>query len=176
VSDYQKSLDYVLKNEGGFVNDPDDSGGATNMGITQHTLSLYKGLSASIEDVKNLTREDVSNIYYMYYWSPMCLTFIENDNIATALFDFGVNSGNITSIKLTQTVLNKIFTQLVLKADGHLGPETMDALNKVDPINFIHWFISGMLNYYHSLVQRSPKDAKFLNGWVNRSQKLLTLI
>ena len=62
---FKKALKFVLKWEGGYVNDPDDKGGATNKGITQCTYNGWlktKGLKP--KDVKNITDVEVAQIYY----------------------------------------------------------------------------------------------------------------
>ena len=66
---YNKALKFVLKWEGGYVNDPDDKGGATNKGITQGTYNGWlksKGLQS--KDVKFITSDEVAKIYYQNYW------------------------------------------------------------------------------------------------------------
>ena len=66
---FKKALAFVLKWEGGFVNDPDDKGGATNKGITQNTYNSYlksKGMRA--KSVRYITQAEVEDIYYKQYW------------------------------------------------------------------------------------------------------------
>ena len=62
---FKKALKFVLKWEGGYVNNPHDKGGATNKGITQNTYNTWlKSLSLAPRDVKNITQEEVEQIYY----------------------------------------------------------------------------------------------------------------
>jgi len=45
----------LRKLEGGFVNDPQDAGGATNAGVTLNTFRAYYGQDRTIEDLKNIS-------------------------------------------------------------------------------------------------------------------------
>ena len=66
---FKKALTFVLIREGGYVNDPDDPGGATNRGITQRTYNAYLAkLKKPTADVKNITEYEVKEIYYNNYW------------------------------------------------------------------------------------------------------------
>ena len=58
MADYRILKPFILRWEGGFVNDPNDSGGATNKGVTIATFRKYKGESASVADLKAITDED----------------------------------------------------------------------------------------------------------------------
>ena len=76
-------IEEVLEAEGGFVNDPDDKGGATNFGVTQQSYSNFLGSPASVDDVRNMTRDeakecykkDWNNRYYVYNWVKWCVCF-----------------------------------------------------------------------------------------------------
>src|SRR5579871_5727548 len=62
-------LPVILRSEGGFVDDPQDPGGATNLGITLNTLSAWQGRTATVEEVKGLTPAAVAPIYQAMYWN-----------------------------------------------------------------------------------------------------------
>jgi lysozyme family protein len=85
-------LSITLKFEGGYVNNPHDPGGPTNLGVTQVTLSHELGRAATIAEVKALTPETVEPIYHKKYWN-----LIDGDNLPKGLdliaFDIAVNSG-----------------------------------------------------------------------------------
>ena len=51
-ANFFKCLEMVLKHEGGFVDHPEDPGGATNKGITHRTYSDF--LERPLEDVSEL--------------------------------------------------------------------------------------------------------------------------
>src|SRR5665213_3230783 len=87
------AMPYMLLNEGGYVNNPHDPGGPTNLGITIHTLSAYLGRPASIADVKALTIATVTPIYKHNYWDMLNLDSITDQGCATAIFDMCVNFG-----------------------------------------------------------------------------------
>ena len=66
---FKKALKFVLDREGGYVNNPNDRGGATNKGITQNTYNAYlKGIGRASCDVRNITDAEVEKIYYSRYW------------------------------------------------------------------------------------------------------------
>lgn len=90
---FKKALEFVLKWEGGYVNNPHDKGGATNKGITQNTYNTWlKSLSLAPRDVKHITQEEVEQIYYKNYWRKAgCHNM--SPKFALLAFDTAVNMG-----------------------------------------------------------------------------------
>lgn len=91
-ANFPTALDLTLKYEGGFVNDPHDPGGATNMGITIATLSHELGRQATVAEVRNLSRSTAATIYRKKYWNV-----VGGDSLPSGVdilaFDIAVNSG-----------------------------------------------------------------------------------
>lgn len=118
-ANWTKSNQLTNQAEGGYVNRKDDKGGPTNMGITLARLSQERGYKCTIQDLKNLTREEANAIYKKGYWDP-----IRADELPSGLdymvFDFYVNSGS-WAVKILQRVLG-------LKEDGIIGSLTMKAI------------------------------------------------
>ena len=152
-------LGLVLKNEGGFVNDPDDSGGATNKGITIGTLSSYLRREATIDDVKNISDEQVESIYKKSYWSKVL-----GDKLPTGLdvvvADMAVNAGVSRAAKLLQRAVGAV-------QDGKIGPNTLKSVEKLVQSHgadaLVNKYSKHRENFYNSLNQQ-----KFINGWLNR--------
>src|ERR1700722_19787561 len=71
VRDFAPALAFTLAREGGYVFNPKDPGGATNLGITRQTLSKWLACSASVAEVKALTRDLATAIYHDWYWRPI---------------------------------------------------------------------------------------------------------
>ena len=90
---FPRVMAFIQQWEGGYVNHPSDPGGATNMGITIGTLSRWLGRKASIEEVKNLTREVANQIYREYYWVPSGASEAQDYRTALLLMDSGVLHG-----------------------------------------------------------------------------------
>ena len=92
AANFERALPLVLKHEGGYVDHPNDPGGATNLGVTIGTLSSWLGRPATKAEVKALTRATVAPIYRKNYWAA-----IRGDELPAgldyAVFDFAVNSG-----------------------------------------------------------------------------------
>lgn len=92
ADNFETCLSFVLKYEGGYVNNPRDPGGPTNRGITIATLSHELGRAATVADVRALTRELAATIYRKKYWN-----LIGGDMLPRGLdllaFDIAVNSG-----------------------------------------------------------------------------------
>ena len=152
---FEKCIKVILKNEGGYVNHPNDPGGETNMGIAK---KFYPD-----EDIKNMTKERATQIYYKDYWDPMQLYRLKDENLILQVFDFGVNSGIRTSIKLLQTVIG-------VEDDGKLGPITAYFTNYYKR-NLVNEFKNARILFYTNLAERKPAMKVFLKGWINRVMK-----
>lgn len=92
AANFEPALSFTLKEEGGYVNNPRDPGGPTNMGITQATLSHELGRHASVADVKAITRATAASIYRKKFWSTIDGDKLE-PGVDLMLFDICVNSG-----------------------------------------------------------------------------------
>lgn len=155
-NNFAKCLDFTLKYEGGFVNNPHDPGGATNMGVTQATLSSYRKKAVSVQDVKNLGLDEASEIYKILYWNH-----INGDNLPSgvdlAVFDFAVNSGNSRAAHTLQNIIG-------VTADGQIGPATISAVNSYSATNLAQSICDKRKEFLQSLSTFSV----FGRGWIPR--------
>lgn len=170
MSQFDPAIEYVItQDEGGFVNNQADPGGATNMGITQKVLSDWRGQNCTEDDVKELTRDEAKRIYEANYWKPLQLDSIKDQGIATALLDVGVNRGVAGCICLAQTAVGE--PRLVSQ-----WPRTVSAINTMGKGQFIPRFVCELQNHYVTLALSAPSFLQFLKGWINRSQRILMLM
>jgi lysozyme family protein len=143
------------------TNDPVDSGGLTKWGISQKAFPGY--------DIESLTYQEAKDIYKKYYWSPLGCEYIHSDKIAMELFDFGVNARPVTAIRCIQKALNLI--QFPVQVDGRMGPYTVQRINEAI-LNYDQALLNGLVGFefmhYYALVQRDPKQLKFIRGWLAR--------
>jgi lysozyme family protein len=155
---FNKCIPIVIKNEvggdpnGGYTDDPDDSGGETKWGISKQANSNL--------DIKNLTLDQAREIYYNKYWLPLKLEGIVNENSALQIFDFAVNAGLKRAVMTAQRLAG-------VYVDGKMGPNTIAAINNMDRV-FLGRYIHARREYYTYLAKAKPKLSKFLNGWLRR--------
>lgn len=156
------------ESKSGFVNDPDDRGGATCLGVTFGTFQNYmakKGVrTVTVSDLKNLSYEDWLAILKKMYWDRWHADRINNQSLAEALVDWVWASGK-WGIVIPQRMLG-------VTADGIVGVMTLDALNKKDPEEFFKALILERIAFVEDIVKRTPSQEKFLKGWVNRINDL----
>lgn len=169
MASFNAFLPILLRFEGGFVNDPDDPGGATNKGITLQTFRTCAknllGIEPTLDNLRRLTDAQAGTIYQALYWNKVHGDEIALQDLANILCDFYVNAG-AAAAKLLQTILNEKDPSVTV--DGVIGPACMSALAGADQAEVYMRFKQGRINYYRSLAQRQPSLAKFLNGWLNR--------
>ena len=172
---FERAFKFMIVNEGGFSNHPNDRGGATNHGITQATLAAWKGHPVSVEQVRQLTLDDVKPIYKKNYWDINSLDGVHSAPVATCVFDIGVVCGTGSAGKLAQAVCNTHGGALLL-LDGQIGPKSVAAINGMDEEIFVRAFADRVGARFRSIVDNNPSQRVFLAGWMNRANRLLTLI
>lgn len=136
---FDKMLGYILSKEGGYVNDPADSGGETNKGVTKATYDGYrrkKGLP--IRNVREITDTEIKEIYYEFFKQSNA-DKIDDPRMALMVFDTAVGSGCAKA--------KELFT----KSGGDI--DKYEQLRR---------------DWYADIVRRRPKDQKFIKGWNNR--------
>ena len=165
MTDVNKLLPFILKWEGGYVNHPDDKGGATNMGITLATwqqVGYDKNGDGVVDchDLRMVTVEDAAKILKQYYWDRWKADRIKSQSVANILVDWVYCSGK-WGIVIPQRLLG-------VDDDGIVGSKTLSALNNFDPATFFDIIQKRREKYLRSIVERQPKQRVFLKGWLNR--------
>ena len=155
-SNFEHSLDLVLKSEGGFVDNPKDPGGITNLGVTAGTWAAYKGRTTTRKEMMALTPEDVTPLYEKKYWDA-CNCDDLPSGIDYLTFDFAVNAGPGRSIKTLQKAIG-------VPADGAIGPVTINTIEIMDKADLIVKFSEAKKQFYESL----PTFPTFGKGWLKR--------
>ena len=158
---FNKFLDYIFEVEGGYTNDKNDRGGATNFGIIEEEAREF-GYTG---DMRNLTKDFAKNIYLKKYYLGNKLDKITDDRVALSIFDWAVNSGR-RGIKKAQIVANKFGANLVI--DGIIGNKTLEAINAIDPKMFLKEYHEMQRTFYKNLAARDNSQEGFLKGWLNR--------
>lgn len=174
MSDFQLAFAYVVDNEKGFVDDPHDAGGPTNMGVTMATLSQYRRTLVTAFDIQDLTVAETESIYRSLYWEPLRLDAVASESMATAVLDAGVLFGNFESALCAQRALVAAgFTYLAL--DGTIGQRTVNALNTVHPSTFLGAFVVALTTLVTGIVSKHPVDVRYGKGWDARVKRYIEL-
>lgn len=150
--------------EGGYVNDINDKGGATNMGVTLSTwqqVGYDKNHDDHIDamDIKLLTPEDFKFVLKKY-WDSWKADQIVNQSIANLLVDWVWGSGKWGIIQ-PQRLLG-------VTPDGIVGDQTIAALNKMDQANIFTQIFNARVKFLQQIVINDPSQNKFLRGWMSR--------
>ena len=164
---FKAALKVVLENEGGFVDHPNDPGGATNMGVTQKVYDAYRKRKGQPKrSVRDLETGELEEIYFQGYWRPAMCPEMPNDALSLLMFDAAVNHGPKNAIKLLQQACG-VPAQA---CDGRWGPQTRAALMSAasDTLKLIEDCLFRREQFYRRLVEMNPSLGVFLRGWLNR--------
>jgi lysozyme family protein len=162
---FLKAFDYLMYHEGGYSNNPQDQGGETKYGISKRSYSKL--------DIKNLTRDQAKQIYYVDFWTKSKCEDIVDENIAVKLFDLAVHSGIQQANRLIQRALRAAGEQVV--EDGIIGPITLAAINKADPTDLLAALKSEAAGLYRLIANANPSQQRFIEGWLNRAYSATTI-
>jgi lysozyme family protein len=155
-------IDRIIQREGGFVDNPNDRGGATKYGITIGTLRDWRCAPVGRADIETLTVGEARLIYRTNYFTASGFDQIPDPQLQEFLFDFAVNSGVAAATRALQRSIG-------VRDDGAFGPASLAALKAIT-----NW---GMLFYrmkcerYELLLRFIGSDAQeavFATGWSNR--------
>lgn len=125
----------TAKFEGGYVYDPDDNGGETYAGISRRANPKWLGWK-TIDSAKKksgfpknladnaVLKQQVKTLYKTNYWNPIWGDRINRQEVANEIYDFGVNAGVATSIKLQQR-------QFKMKETGKMDEKLLAKLNSI---------------------------------------------
>lgn len=158
----------ILENEGGYVNNKNDSGGETNYGITKETAKNF-GYFLSM---KEIPIEVVYRIYRTLYYDKIQGDKINSFKITYNIFDMSVNAGTNRSIKILQEMLNEKY-KYTLKIDGIIGKATLSILNLLSSKNEeqINKDYTDYRKKFYFSISKKNNNIIFLNGWINRVNK-----
>lgn len=167
----------TLQNEGGFVNNKNDTGGATNYGISLRFLkngNIDINLDGyiNIQDILALDKAKASKIYQEHFWDNHQYKNIRNAQIAAKIFDMSVNMGAYQTHKILQKAINQV-NDKYLAVDGIFGTNTLATINKLIRIGKSEQLLNAIRTqcaiFYKSLVIANPKLKVFLKGWLRRA-------
>ena len=167
MADVNKLAPFIFKWEGKFADDPDDRGGATNMGVT---ISTWRQVGydkdgdgdIDVDDLKLLTRADVvSRVLKPHFWDRWKADQITNQSIADILVDWVWGSG-AWGIKIPQRILG-------VKQDGIVGAQTIAAINNWHNKKML-WILIYMarVKFINDICKARKQNRKFKAGWLNR--------
>lgn len=166
MSDFQTAVKVVLANEGGWVNDSADPGGATNYGISLRWLRTVQP-GADEQTIRHLTVEQAAGLYRRYWWEANGYGLIVDQRCATKIFDTAVNVGATEAHRLVQKALCDCGVDV--EVDGIFGPQTLEAVNAVDSLRFLGKLVSEQADFYTRLALSKPELGKFLPNWLHRA-------
>ena len=167
MANFNQAFKCTLKFEGGYSDHPLDRGGKTKYGITEK-VARAEGWMGSMNDLPLVIAK---KIYERNYWNKLNLNNIDEQYIATELFDTAVNCGVRTSGKFFQKAINLISAYYVT-VDGIIGDKTIDIYNRLNTWEkkIMLKCLNGLqFEYYHNIVRRlNPKMKIFFKGWLKR--------
>jgi len=154
--EFKDAVKIILKHEGGYVNDPVDPGGETNMGISKKAYPYL--------NIKELTKKDAEDIYFKDYWLKAKVKKIPEE-LRMIYFDMVVNMGKSRAVKILQTAISAKGVKTTV--DGGIGPQTISNALKsgLEPDRLR----SYRVKYYADLINRKSSLEKYWFGWYRRA-------
>lgn len=175
----------IVRREGGYVNDPDDPGGATNFGVTIHTmrrlgLDLNGDGRVTSDDVRRLSRDKAVEIFIEHYFNAPRIAALP-EVLHASVFDMYVNSGS-HAVKILQRLFNQM--RIEVDVDGVIGPQTIDAARaayEAAPSHLADAYAIARRNYYYRLADRRAASRKYARrrdggkgGWITRAEEFMS--
>lgn len=185
MPDVRQIAEEIVGREGGFVNDPDDPGGATKHGVTIGTLrrlgiDVNRDTRIDVADVRALTRKQAVEIYLKHYYEGPGIASLP-EAVQASVFDMYVNAGG-NAVKILQRLLSDM--GFPCDPDGEIGPQTIRAAQmawEAAPSHLVDAYGIARRNYYYALAEKRPASRKFARardggkgGWIKRAEEFIS--
>lgn len=142
-------------------------------GVTAQALAGYRGCSASAiteQVMSDLSLSEAAAIAIKGYYGAPGLDQLAWDPVVASVMDFGWNAGPHEAVKMLQRLIG-------VAPDGAIGPATVAAYRQWIATHGLAAAATSWAahrhSFYQGLVAARPADAKFLNGWMRRSDYYL---
>ncbi len=181
---FEIAINTVLQHEGIFSNDKNDRGGATKYGISLRYLKslhdidgesgdLDKDGDVDIDDIHILTKEDAINFYKQNFWLKNQYGKINDQKIATKIFDLCVNMGASRANRILQDSCNVLGPKYLI-VDGIIGKKTLKVVNDIVSDVWLNCLLLREIrwqaaNFYKDITRLYPSNLKFFKGWLKRA-------
>lgn len=174
----------IVRREGGYVNDPNDPGGATNHGVTIHTLrrlglDLTGDGKVDAADVRQLSETQAVRIFMRHYFEAPGIGRLPAPLQAT-VFDMYVNAGS-NAIRILQRLFNAM--RIDVAVDGVIGPLTVkaaEAAMAAAPDYLVDAYGIARRNYYYALADGRAASRRYARrqdggkgGWITRAEAFI---
>ena len=171
-SRFMRCHDVMRVNEGGFVDHPDDPGGATNMGVIQRTYDTWRAKQGKPpRSVRDIEEHEVQRIYFEGYWRAGNCQHMPDDASALVLFDACVNHGPVQALKFIQRAAGIPAAHV----DGRWGPQTAAAVAETPAKLLVERALDARWAFFELIMRRNPRLESFRRGWRNRVEHLRQL-
>lgn len=183
MTNFDWAVKCVLHHEGGWTDNPDDPGGATNFGISLRYLQARGDMDGDglpdgdldgdgdvdVDDIRAATMAAATKLYRTGFWLPNSLDRVKSSLVATKIFDMAVNMGSSQAWKLVQRSCNKLGSDLTV--DGKVGGFTISAVNSYHRTDYelVNVIRERQANFYETIIERKPPLATFRLGWRRRA-------
>lgn len=174
----------IVAREGGFVNDRDDPGGATNHGVTLATLrrlgmDLTRDGQITLRDVQALKADQAIDIFIEHYFRRPRIAELPQA-LQASVFDMYVNAG-ANAVRILQRLIRDM--RIEVGADGVIGPKTIAAAHAAAaaaPDHLADAYGIARRNYYYALADGRAASRKFARrqdggkgGWISRAEEFV---
>lgn len=172
----------IIEREGGYVNDPDDRGGATKFGVTLQTLRDYRNNQAlTADDVKDLTKGEAIQIFEAWYLIRPKINKLP-ERLIEPVYDMQINAGS-RAVKLLQQMLVRLGWDIAV--DGGIGPQTLgavqDAVSQYGVEMLRDAYGRERIEFYYNLADNRPSSRKYATtqrgtkgGWITRAEEMIS--
>ncbi len=171
-SRFDDAINPIIKQEGGYVNHPNDRGGPTKWGITLNFYQESVDSDATKEDIKNLSKETAKELYKTSFWQPNNFVVGELSlgdlpvPIGEVILSYSINMGQKTGHALLQKGINNLGYDI--SEDGWLGPNTIDTAENCDPLELLKAISIKASTRYNEIILSNRSQRVFLEGWMRR--------
>lgn len=160
----------ILRTEGGYVNHASDRGGPTNFGVTIKTYSKWRGFKVTIDQLRNMSRDDACSIYTTNYFKRPKIDKLPVE-LHGQVLDCSVNHGPKRAIKLLQKTLNDNYNYNLV-VDGILGKFTIGVSaheQESSGCKLTNNLVDNRVSFYKRIVKKDKTQHVFLKGWLKRA-------